>query len=89
MTLEDDTLLQFQKCWDAVHSVFCQSLSTKKSWSACKKLKAENYDILKFLFPPDTHSKYATAKENFGVFSRAVRVNLVKDTTISSSKAPK
>ena len=57
-------------------------MSTNKSWTPYKKLKAENYDITKFLFPPDTHSKYVTSKENVEAFSRALRVQLVKDTTI-------
>ena len=61
----------------------------KNSIPPYKKLKAENYDITKFLFPPDTHSKYVTSKANFEAFSRSLRVQLVKDTTISSSKAPK
>ena len=47
-----------------------------------KKLIEENYDITKFLLPPDTHSKYVTSKENVEAFSRALRVQLVKDTTI-------
>ena len=68
---------------------FFQSLSTKKSWTPYKKIKAENYDITIFLLPPDTHNKYVTVKENFESFSRALRFHLVKYTTISSSKAPK
>ena len=64
-------------------------MSTEKSWTPYNKLKAENYDIAKFLLPPDTNSKYVTSKANFEEFSRALRVQLVKYTTISSSKAPK
>ena len=64
-------------------------MSTNKSWTPYKKLKVENYDITKFLLPPDTHSKYVTSKENVEAFSRALRVQLVKDTTISSSKSQK
>ena len=60
-------------------------MSTNKSCTLYKKLKAENYDITKFLFPPHTHSKYVTAKENVEAFSRSLRVQLVKDTTISLS----
>ena len=41
------------------------------------------------MLPPHTHSKYTTAKENFEAFSRALRVHIVKDATISSSKPPK
>ena len=58
-------------------------------WFHHKKHKAENYDITKFLLLPDTHYKCITAKENFESFSNALRVHLVKYTTISSSKAPK
>ena len=64
-------------------------MSKNKSWSPYKKPKAENYDITKFLLPPDTHSKYITEKYDFEAFSRALIFHLVKDTTISSSKAPK
>ena len=64
-------------------------MSTEKSWTPYKKLKAENYDITKFLLPPDTHSKYVTSKENVEAFSRALRVQLVEYTTISSSKSQK
>ena len=64
-------------------------MSTNKSWTPYKKLKSEHYDVTKFLLPPHTHSKYVTAKENVEAFSRALRVQLVKDTTISLSKAPK
>ena len=64
-------------------------MSTNKSWTPYKKLKANNYDITKFLLPPHTHSKYVIIEENFEAFSRALRVQLVKDTTISLSKAPK
>ena len=63
--------------------------TTNKSWPPYKKLKAENCDITKFILPPDTSLKYVTAKENFEAFSRALRVNIIKDTTISSSKTPK
>ena len=42
----------------------------------------------KILLPPEHHSKYIKAKENFKSFSRAHRFHLVKDTTISSSKTP-
>ena len=89
MTLEGDTLLKLQKWWDAIFSYFCQSLSTNKSWPTCKNLVSEHHYINKFLLPIDDHSKYITAKENYEAFSRALRVHLVKDTTISSSKAPK
>ena len=89
MNLEGDTLIQIQECLDSICSAFCQSLSTKKSWPPYKKLKAENYNIAKLLLSPDTNSKYVTAKENFEAFSRVLRVHLVKDTTILSSKAPK
>ena len=61
MTLEDDTLFQLQKWWDAIISVFCQSLSTKKSCPPYKRLKSEHQNISKFLLPQDTHYKYATA----------------------------
>ena len=49
MTLEGDTLLQLQKWWDTISSAFWQSLSTNKSWPSYKKLKAEHYNITKFL----------------------------------------
>ena len=37
----------------------------------------------------ETHSKLLTAKENYEVFSRALRVHFVKYNTISLSKGPK
>ena len=82
MTLEGDTLLQLQKWWDTICSTFCQSLSTNKSLPPYKKIKAENYDITKFILLPDTHSKYVTAKENFEALSRALRFQIVKYNTI-------
>ena len=42
-----------------------------------------------FLLPPDDHYKYITTKENDEELSRELRVHLVKDATISSSKSPK
>ena len=89
MNLECDNLLQLQKWWHAIFSAFCQSMPTNKIWTPYKKLKAENFNITYFLLPQDTHSKYVTTKENFEAFSRALRVHIVKYTTISSSKAPK
>ena len=89
MTIEGDILLKIQKWWNGILSYLFQSLSTNRNWPPYKKLKSENYNISKFLLPPDTHYKYATAKENFEAFSKSLRVHLVKDTTISSSKAPK
>ena len=59
-----------------------------KIWPSFKKIKSENYYITKSILLSDTHSKYITAKEKFEAFSRALRVHLVKDTTILSSKAP-
>ena len=64
-------------------------MSTNKSCTLYKKIKEESYDITKFLLPPHTHSKYVVSKKTFEAFSRALKVQLVKDTTISSSKAPK
>ena len=64
-------------------------MSTNKVYPSYNKLKAENYNITKFLLPPYTHYKYVTTKEKFEALSRALRVHLVKDTTISSSKSPK
>ena len=61
MTLEGNTLLQIQKGWGSY--TFFQSLPKNNSWAPYKKLKADNYDITKFLLPPDTHSKYVTAKK--------------------------
>ena len=83
MTLEGDTLIQIQKWWDAICSTFCQYLSTNKIWPSYKKLISEHYNITKFLLPPDNHSKQITAQECFEAFSRALRVHLVKDATIS------
>ena len=82
MDIEGDTLLQIQKWWDAISSVY-------KRWPTYKNLASEHYEIAKFLLPPENHSKYITAKEKYKAFSIALRVHIVKDTTISSSKAPK
>ena len=87
--LEGNTFLQIQKLWDAICYAFCQSLSTNKSWPPDKKIKVESYEITKFLISTDTHYKYATSKEKFKAFSRAIRVHIVKYTTISSLKEPK
>ena len=89
MTLEFDALIQIQKCWDVIRYELCQSLPTNKSWPPYKKPKAENYSITSFFLPQEKHSKYTTAKENFEALSGALRLYIVKDTTISSSKAPK
>ena len=75
--------------WDAIISVFFQSLLTNKRWTPYNKLKLDHHNISKFILPPDTHSKYAVAKENFEVFLISIRFRLVKDTTLSSSKSPK
>ena len=83
------TLLQFQKWWDAICSAFYKSLLLNKSWPTYKNLASDNYDITKFLLPPDNHYKYITEKENYEAFSRALRFHLVKNTNVSSSKAPK
>ena len=88
MILEGDTLLQLQKLLYAIRSASFLYLSKNKIWTPYKKIKAENYVITKFILPPDTHPKYITAKENVQSFSRALGIHLVKDATISSSKAP-
>ena len=62
MTLEGDTLLQIQKLRDAIISYFFQSLSKNNIWPPYKKLKVKDHSISKFLLPPDTHYKNATAK---------------------------
>ena len=89
MTIEGDTLIQLQKWWDAIRSAFYQSLSTDRIWRTYQNLVAQNDDMTKFLFSPDDHSKYITANENYEAFSRALIFHIVKDTTVSSSKAPK
>ena len=72
------------------HYLWLLPISVKKQeLDAIKKIKIEHHNISKFLLPPDTHSKFATAKENFEELSIALRVHLVKYTTISSSKEPK
>ena len=88
MTLEGNTLLHLQKGWYAIRYSFCQSLSTNKSCPTYKNLVAEHHEITKFLLPPYNHSKYIAAKENYEEFSGALRVHIVKDTTVPSSKAP-
>ena len=68
MTLERDTVLKIQKWLGSIRFALFQSLSINKSCPIYKKIKVENYDINKFLLLPDTHSKYATAKENYESF---------------------
>ena len=82
MTLEGDTIIQLQKWWDVIIVAFFRSLTTNNRWLPYKKLKAEHHNVSEFFLPPDTHSKYATSKENLEAFLRALRVHLVKDTTI-------
>ena len=89
MTLKGDTLIKIQKWWHAILFPFCQYLSTNKTWLSYKYLRAEHHNIYFFLFPPSTHSKFSTSKENYETLSRALRVYLVKDNTIFSAKAPK
>ena len=89
MTLEGDTLLQIQKYWDSILYAFWKYLTANKSCPPYKSLLLEHNNISKFLFPPDTHPKFSTAKENYEALSRALIVHLAKYTTISSSKAPK
>ena len=48
-----------------------------------------NHELSSFSLPPKTHPNSARAKENHQAFSRALRVDLVKDKTIIFSKAPK
>ena len=62
MTLEGHNFLQLKKWWDAICYAFFQYLSTNNIWTPYKKLKAEKYNITKFLLQPDTHSKYFTVK---------------------------
>ena len=64
-------------------------MSTKKIWKTYNKLVKDHLDIKQFLLPLDYHYKYITAKENYEAFSRSLRVHLVKDITLSSSKPPK
>ena len=89
VTLEVNTLLQIQKWWDVIVFTFCQYLSTNKSWPAYKYLKVEHHNISFFILPLDTHPKFSIAKENYKLFSRALRVHLVKYDIIPSSKVPK
>ena len=89
MTLKGDTLIRIQKWWHAILFPFCQYLSTNKTWLSYKYLRAEHHNIYFFLFPPSTHSKFSTSKENYETLSRALRVYLVKYNTIFSEKAPK
>ena len=89
LTLEGSTLLQIQKIWDAILSVFWQSLSTNNIWPAYKYLKADHHELYSIIIPLDTHTKFAKEKEKYESLYRALRFNLVKDETIPSSKAPK
>ena len=88
MNLEGDTLLKIQKWWYAILYAFRQSLSTNKSCTPYKYLRAENHNIYYLLLPPDTHHKFSTAKEIYEALSRALRVYIVEGNTISSSKEP-
>ena len=88
MTLEGNILLKIQKLRDDILSAFCLSLSTIKSCSPYKYLRAENHNIYYLLLPPDTHHKFSTAKEIYEALSRALRVYIVEGNTISSSKEP-
>ena len=89
MTLEGDTLFQIKKCWDAFLSAFFQTLSNNKSCPLYKYLISKHYNIYYFILPPDTYPKFSTTKEKYEAFSRALRVDLVKDKTFPSSKSPK
>ena len=89
MTLEVDTLLQIQKWWHTIISPLCQYLSTNKICPPYKTLRAEHHNTAFSFLPLDTHPKFPTAKVIYEAFSRALRVDPVKDNTISSSKASK
>ena len=89
VTIEGDTHIQLQNGGMPFISSLCQYPSTYNIWPPYNRFKAEHHNISKFLLPPYTHPKYATSQENFEEFSRALRDNPIKYTTISSSKAPK
>ena len=89
ITLKGDTLLQIQKLWNVILSVFFQYLSTNKNCPAYKYLKAENRNMSSFLLPPDTYPKFCISIENYEELSKEFGVHLVEDNTIYSSKAPK
>ena len=89
MSLKGDTLLQTQKWWDVILSAFYQYLSTKKNWPTYKYPKAGHHNTSSFLLPPYKHLTLVTAKENYEALSRSLRVHLVNDETITSSKASK
>ena len=89
MTIEGDTFLQIQKWWDYICSAFWKYQSTNNICPEYKSLSNNDHQLPSFFLPPDTHYKFTTVKETYEVFSRELRVHLVKDDTIPSSKAPK
>ena len=89
MSLEGNTHIQIQKSLDDILSALWKYLSTNKNWFPYRSFRAEHHDIYTFILQPDTHPKFTTAKEKHEAFSRALIVHIVKDNTISKSKAPK
>ena len=60
MNLEGDNILQIKKLWDAILYDFCKYVSTNKSCTVYKYLKAEHQNTSYFLLPPETHNKLTT-----------------------------
>ena len=89
MNLEGDTLVQIQKWWDAIFSNFWQYLSKIKSCPGYKYIRAEHHNISYFLLPLDKNPKFSTSKDNYEEFSTELIIHLVKDNTITPSKAQK
>ena len=89
MTLKGNTILKIKKWCNVILYALCQYLSTNKIWTAYKYLKADHYSISCFILPIYTHYKFATARENYEAFLRALKFHLVTDETIPSYKAPK
>ena len=83
---ESTTLAQW---WDVIIYAFSNLYQQTRSGHHTKKLIAEQHNISYFFHLPDTYPKFATAKEKYEAFSILLRVHLVKDNTISSSKPPK
>ena len=64
VNLEGDTLIQIQKCYDAIISDLFQSFSTNNRWPAYKYLTAYHNELSSFILLLDTHPKFSGSKEN-------------------------
>ena len=85
-TLEEDTILQIQKWWYAIHPNSHQYISTNNICPAYKSLSENHYELSSFLSHRTPIISFPQQKKSIKSSPRALWVYLDKDNTIPSSK---